>query len=194
MGLMAEAIRSAFLPCSFALLIPALVLIGISRAQERTPTLGVFAAAAALFAWLPFLDLPVLVDTNLGGAMALAAGMFVITTHRGLGPTLLGGMLVGAFAGSTWIPCVGSEFGTILNRGVECPITALAPMTLYVIGVLVPAIVVLALIEFIPGVGTLAEAPAVLWSAIAVGVLLAGIVLFGRYTSLLSELARRSTL
>jgi len=136
MSLFGEAIRSAFLPCSFALLIPAVVVTALSRSSTLLATVGVYLTAASLLAWLPFIRVTTPLDHNLGGAIALGAGLTIFLKTRGLGASLGAGALLGAFAGSTWLPCVGAEFGGILNSGLEQPSSALIPMLIYVLGVL----------------------------------------------------------
>ena len=194
MSLFGEAIRSAFLPCSFALLIPAVVVTALSRSSTRLATVGVYLTAASLLAWLPFIRVTTPLDHNLGGAIALGAGLTIFLKTRGLGASLGAGALLGAFAGSTWIPCVGAEFGGILNSGLEQPSSALIPMLIYVLGVLMPIGVIIALLEFVPAARRLIERHAVRWTAVGIGAALGVVVLVGAYPTLLSELARRSTL
>lgn len=194
MSLFSEAIRSAFLPCSFALLIPALVVTTLTPSKARPPTLGVYLGSASLLAWLPFVRITTPLDHNIGGAIALGAGLALLIRTAGLGPSAGAGALIGAFAGSTWIPCVGAEFGGILNSGLEQPISAVIPMLVYVLGVLMPIVVVVALVEFVPSVQRFVEMPSVRWPALGIGAALGIVVLVGAYPTLLSELARRSTL
>ena len=89
---------------------------------------------------------------------------------------------------------MGVEFGTILNSGLDRPVSALIPMTFYLLGMLVPIVAIVGIIELVPAVSRLVEHRATRWTAIGLGAGLAVVVLFGAYPTLLSELARRSTL
>ena len=191
MDLFAEAIRSAFLPCSFALLVPALVLIGLRSSNDRNRTLAVFGLWAALFAWLPFVGLATGRGGIVGGA-AFIGGIWLLGWRSESWASLAGASLLGGFAGATWIPCVGPEFGSILVRGLDSPISAVAPMTIYIIGVLTPIIVIVAAIEFVPSIRHLADHERTITVARVTGFILGLIVLLGQYGRLMSELARRS--
>ena len=76
MSLFAEAMRSAFLPCSFAILVPALVVVVIGGTRTRVAMLGIYLGAASLFAWFPFLRFATPLDHNVGGAMTLGVGVW----------------------------------------------------------------------------------------------------------------------
>jgi len=121
-SLLVEALRSALLPCSYSILLMALVLLGLRRRGERAEVLGLFYLGTVLLAWLPLAGVNLMLDHRLGGAAVLAAGLALTAGRFRAGSG--GAVLVGAFAGATWVPCVGPQLGSVLTSGLAEPVGA----------------------------------------------------------------------
>ena len=72
MSLLIEALRSALLPCSYSILLMAVVLLGLRKRGERAEVLGLFYLGTVLLAWLPLAGVNLMLDHRLGGAAVLA--------------------------------------------------------------------------------------------------------------------------
>lgn len=192
MSLLVEAFRSGLLPCSWSILLLALLLLGLRKQGERGEVLGLFYLATVLLAWLPLAGVNLMLDHRLGGAAALAAGL-ALTAGRfraGVG----GAALVGAFAGATWVPCVGPELGSVLTRGLAEPSTAVLPLALYLAGVMVPSALIYLLAAKDAGFQRLLERPRIRIGFKVVAALLPVAVATGVHGRLVGELARLSNL
>lgn len=138
-----EGIRSAVLPCSLALLLPASAVVLAAR-HHPLVALGGFSGAATLMMWLRatgFLALSTIpLGTTLLGIVAVGAMAAFLARHA---PNLLGtaGLALGpgAMAGWIWQPCVGLALGRILDRAGSGSVLALAELTAYALGVVLPA-------------------------------------------------------
>jgi cytochrome c biogenesis protein CcdA len=165
MGLLAEGFESALMACSLIVLLPGLAAALAAR-RTAVPTLATYGAALTGLSWLRFSDrggdFPALVI-----ALALAAGLGLLVAPRLLarragetaadaGPTgadyasLGGGFLAGVGAAELWRPCVGLEFGQVLNALPDRGITGLGQMAVYLVGVLAPLIGVGAALTLVP--------------------------------------------
>ena len=193
MSLFAEGIRSSLLPCSYSVLLVGLALL-VVRKKERMGVLGVFAGFTILSAWLRASGTSNLVAGRLFTTLlvigGLALALMVNSRLAGLGSAAL----VGTFAGATWLPCVGAELGTVLTDAYYQPASAVLPLGVYLVGVMIPLVAITALLAYVPAVSRWVDSR---WVAIlgkgviaAVGVL----VLFDYYDTVLSTLARWSVL
>ncbi len=192
MSLLIEALRSALLPCSYSILLMALVLLGLRKRGERAEVLGLFYLGTVLLAWLPLAGVNLMLDHRLGGAAVLAAGLALTAGRFRAGSG--GAVLVGAFAGATWVPCVGPQLGSVLTRGLAEPAGAVLPMALYVAGVMVPSALIYLLAAKDAGFAKLLERPRVRTGFKVVAVLIPVAVATGAYERLAGELARLSNL
>ncbi|MCE2529971.1 MAG: hypothetical protein J4G11_08880 [Acidimicrobiia bacterium] len=192
MNFLIEALRSGLLPCSYSILLLALVLLGLRKQGDRGVALGLFYLGTVLLAWLPLAGVNLMLDRPLGGAvvpgagLALAAGRF----RAGAG----GAARVGAFAGATWVPCVGPELGSVLTRGLAEPAGAILPMALYLAGVMVPSALLYLLAAKDSGFRDFLARPRVRIGFKVVAALLPVGVVTGAYDRLVGELARLSNL
>jgi len=192
MSLLIEALRSALLPCSYTILLLALVLLGLRQRDERAEMLGLFYLGTVLLAWLPLAGVNLMLDHRLGGAAVLAAGLALAAGRFRAGSG--GALLVGAFAGATWVPCVGPQLGSVLTSGLAEPAGAVLPMALYLAGVMVPSALIYLLAAKDVGFAKFLARPRVRIGFKVVAVLLPVAVVTGAYDRLVSELARLSNL
>ncbi len=192
MSLLVEALRSALLPCSYSILLMALVLLGLRRRGERAEVLGLFYLGTVLLAWLPLAGVNLMLDHRLGGAAVLAAGLALTAGRFRAGSG--GAVLVGAFAGATWVPCVGPQLGSVLTSGLAEPVGAVLPMALYLAGVMVPSALIYLWAAKDAGFANFLERPRVKTGFKVVAVLIPVAVATGAYDRLVGELARLSNL
>lgn len=163
--LLLEGLESAWFPCSLILLLPGAAVV-LASGERPVAALSGFGVAGLAAAWARFADRGgdwpdgVSAVALIAGAVVLLAtvirrsGVAESSRNRPGGPpragAALGGALVGMAAAGLWEPCVGEEFGSLLNelpgRGVDGPILLLA----YLAGVLAPLVAVGALVELVP--------------------------------------------
>ncbi len=150
--LLIEGFESAFLPCSFVLLVPGAAALLASR-QESSSAFGGFFVGLVALSFLRFSgrggEFPTLLVALM---LAAAVVLLAIPIVRRLNiVTGTGGLLVGAAAGVLWEPCVGLHFAELLNdlpdRGVPVGVILL---TTYIIGVVAPLIALAAALYLIP--------------------------------------------
>lgn len=189
-----EGIESVKLACSLVLLIPALGVALMGR--RRAWLIPAWIISVSLIAWLRFTGWFTPLASGFGhvlagiGLVALA----VFAWRRDSLTTDLGATVGVAFlAGWTWIPCVGSELGEILNNARREPWVELVPTFLYLAGLFVPLILFAALQVAWPKFGELVERPGVRSAGIGVVLLVGGLVAVTLFDDLASELAERSS-
>ncbi|MXZ69527.1 MAG: hypothetical protein F4X18_03835 [Acidimicrobiia bacterium] len=192
MSLLVEALRSALLPCSYSILLMALVLLGLRKRGERAEVLGLFYLGTVLLAWLPLAGVNLMLDHRLGGAAVLGAGLALTASRFRAGAG--GAALVGAFAGATWLPCVGPQLGSVLTRGLVEPSTAVLPLALYLAGVMVPSALIYLLAAKDTGFRSFLARRRVRIGFQVAAALLPVAVVTGGYDRLVGELARLSNL
>lgn len=181
-GAFGEGIAQSLLPCSWILLLPAIVL-GLGTRQAAV--FGAFAGAVVLAAWIAVAGWFV-APVWLAGAVLLAGGLLWWRFGATYGPTVLVGM------GSAWAwqPCVGPELGEALTTAQYDPVAALGGLAVFLLGVLVVGLGIgmaggVVLDRF--GKGASAKIGAVVIGALGL------IMIFGLYPAIASELARWST-
>ncbi len=149
--LLREGLESALLPCSLIVLVPG-VAVALAARQESTPALAGFLVGTLAFSWMRFSDnggdfeRPVI-------AMAFAASVALLLVPLLRRVDLLaigGGLLAGSAAASLWQPCVGEEFGTLLNDLPDRGPVGVGLLAVYLVGVLAPVIAVGAIMHLIP--------------------------------------------
>jgi len=198
-SLLGEAIRAALQPCSYSLLILGLVVLGVRGPAARLPALGTYYAAVTIFAWIPFVDLNPMLDGRVAGTIGLLTGLVMAgwNTYGSRASDWLGMVgvaLVGAFAGATWLPCVGRELGAVLTSATRDPWSGLPGLALYLLGVIWVMAVLAAIADYTPSVRRLLENPRVLNSFRILGATIVLAVAIDLYPNLLGHLARLSSL
>lgn len=193
MSLFAEGIRSSLLPCSYSVLLVGLALLLVRR-RERMAVLGIFAGFTILSAWIRASG----ISNALAGRVATTVlvigglGLALLVNHRLVG--LGAAALVGTFAGATWLPCVGAELGLVLTDAWYAPASALLPLGVYLVGVMIPLVAIMALLAYVRPLRRWADGRRVAMVGRGVMAAVAILVLIDYYDTVLSTLARWSVL
>ncbi len=150
-GLLAEGFESALLPCSLILLIPG-AAAGLTARAAAIPAIASFSVAAVSLSWIRFAD-------RGGGFSPLTiAAVLMVATILLLVPfisrldlaAIAAGLLVGGAAAELWRPCVGAEYGELLNQLPARGYSGLGLQALYMLGTLSPLIALAAIHHLIP--------------------------------------------
>ena len=149
--LVLEGFSAAWLPCSLVVLVPG-GAAALAAGEERVPSLIGFMVSASLVSWLRFADRGG--DWPLG-VVALALGLatafyFVPIVVSEPAMATVAGILAGGAAAELWEPCVGPEFGQLLNDLPEQGLGGMASLTLYMIGILAPLVGFGAMLRLVP--------------------------------------------
>ncbi|MCY3563542.1 MAG: hypothetical protein OXH26_06450 [bacterium] len=191
MSLFAEGIRSSVLACSYSVLLVGLALVALRR-KDRLAALGMFAGFTILSAWIRAAGISNVLAGRVATVLLVVGGvaLALMVNHRlaGLG----GSALLGTFAGATWFPCVGEELGTVLTRAQGEAGVALLLLAVYLIGVMIPLVAILAVVLYLPAVRRWMDGRWVTLAAKAALAVVGFLVLTGHYDTLLSTLARWS--
>lgn len=192
-----EGVEAIRLPCTLALLIPA-IITAAAAGHRRVLALAGFAMAATAVIWARFVGTWIDDPTSLLGflvGLGLAAVLVLLArpaTSELAVPGL--GAAAGLVAGWLWRPCVGPQLGEIINRAPEDRIGTIAPTAAYVVGVLVLAVAFVIAPNAWPRVRRWFDHPTLRSVAAGLGVLLGLTIAVGWYGDLVAELVRRSTI
>lgn len=150
-SLLAEGFESALLACSLILLIPG-AAVGLTARSAAIPALASYSVGALGLSWVRFADRgggysPLLIATALMLATIL---LLVPLISRADLAAIPAGLLAGGAAAELWRPCVGSEYGQLLNELPDRGYSGLGLQALYLLGVLSPLIVLAAVHHLIP--------------------------------------------
>ncbi|MEZ5377792.1 MAG: hypothetical protein R2733_14900 [Acidimicrobiales bacterium] len=194
MRLLIEGIASAPLPCSLTLLVPALAVALAARTESTAGLLG-FGATAVGYSWLRFADrTEPLPSLTIAGLVAAGAIVLVLPVVRRLDVvSALGGVLVGIGAAALWEPCVGAEFGHLLDRLPSRGAVGFLLFAAYALGVLSPIVAIGVALHLLPDGITLPIRPAMLAVGTGALALLAFTVAIGQHDQVLGQLSRLST-
>ncbi len=149
--LLAEGFESALLPCSLILLLPG-AAVGLTARAAAIPAFTSFGVGVLALSWLRFSD-------RGGGfspffiAVALMVATILLLTpliSRLDVAAIPAGLLAGGAAAELWRPCVGDEYGLLLNELPERGLSGLALQAVYLVGVLSPLIALGALHHLVP--------------------------------------------
>lgn len=194
LDLLAEGVESIKLACSLVLLIPALGIILMGR--RRLWLVPAWIVSVSLIAWLRFTGwwtpFP-------GGALHIVSGIILVALavvawrRNELAFDMTATVGAAFLTGWTWVPCVGSELGDILNNARQQPWNELGPTFVFMIGLFVPLIFIAALEIAWPKFGTLIERPRLRQGGLAIIVLVGALVAVTLFDNLAGELARRSS-
>jgi cytochrome c biogenesis protein CcdA len=178
----AEGIAQSLLPCSWILLLPAIV---VGLGTRRAAVFGVFTGSVVLTAWIVVVGWFV-ASLWLAGAVLVAGGLL----WWRFGATYVPAALVGIGSAWAWQPCVGPELGDALTTAQHDPVAAIGGLAMFLLGVLVVGL----------GIGSaggvvlerLGEGPSERAGAAVIGALGLTMVV-GLYPAIASELAQWST-
>jgi len=151
MDLLGEGFESALMACSLIILAPG-VATALAARRAAIPALGAFSLAVLAASWLRFSDRggglePILIAIVLAGAVAV----FAIPRLSGHELSAVGGgLLAGAASAELWRPCVGFEFGQILNSLPDRGPSGFGLMAVYLLGVLSPLLALGAIHHLVP--------------------------------------------
>ncbi len=197
-----EGVGAIGIACTLVMLVPAVALVLVSR-RARLTVAAYYAVGAALLTWTRAAGYW---RVELRGsavllAAALAVGAFV-AGYRSRGPdspaATGAGLVAGALAGWGWLPCVGPRLGDILNRASD-GLTGLdgvgsgALMLVYVVGALLPALLVALTPHALPAAARVLDSRAAAAVGGAAGAAYAVTLAAGRYDDLVGELYRIAT-
>lgn len=144
-GLLAEGFESALLACSLILLIPG-AAVGLTARAAAVPAIASFSFGVLALSWLRFADRggdfrPLFV----AGALMVATILLMVPLISRLDLAAIpAGLLAGGAAAELWLPCVGADFGHLLNELPDRGGSGLGLLALYLLGVLSPLIVLAA--------------------------------------------------
>ena len=192
-----EGVGSVGVACTLAALVPAVALVLVARKARLTVALS-YALGAALLTWARAAGHW---QVELSGAAvfvaaALAAGAFVLAYRAKRPPSLSAtgsGVVAGALAGWLWRPCVGPKLGEILNSADPEGARTLGLILVYMLGALLPALLLAVLPHALPGAKRFLDRLPVAILGGAVGAAYAITLAAGRYDDLIGELYRIAT-
>lgn len=151
LSLLAEGFESALLACSLIILIPG-AAVGLTARAAALPAMAAFSAGLLGLSWIRFSDRGG-GYSNLAIAVALMLAMILLLVpfiSRADLAALPAGLLAGGAAAELWRPCVGAEFGALLNELPDRNLSGLGLMAVYLIGTLSPLIVLGAVHHLVP--------------------------------------------
>ena len=142
--ILTEGIRDLSQPCSFALVLPGLLVVLSARRRRGVVVVGVLGAIW-LFAWMKAAGWlpgsPNAISSAIAGLCLVGAG-WAAWQLRGVTTGLAGGIVAGGIATWLWVPCVGVELAEILNAAPDEPAGQILPIGLFVLGLSVPILLV----------------------------------------------------
>ncbi len=151
LDLFGEGLTSALFPCSLVVAVPGLAIAAGGRASSA-PATGAFLAGLFASSWLRFAGVTDVWPSLLTGAALLLASLGVAGAPRWR-PTLAvggAGAAAGAAAGTLWRPCVGTEFGEVLNGMASSGAGGGFDLAVYTVGVTAPVIAFAATVTALP--------------------------------------------
>ena len=192
-----EGVGAIGVACTLVMLVPAVALVMVARKARFTVALF-YALAATLLTWarsaghwnveLTGAAVPV--------AAVLAAGAFLLAwlARRPVSlPATGAGVVAGALAGWLWRPCVGPKLGEILNTIDTEGARNLGLMLVYMLGALLPALLLAVLPHALPATKRFLDRLPVAAVGGLIGAAYAITLATGRYDDLVGELYRIAT-
>ena len=192
-----EGVGSVGVACTLAALVPGVALVLVARKARLTVAL-LYALGTTLLTWARAAGHW---DVELSGAAvfvaaALAAGAFVLAYRAKRAASLSAtgsGVVAGALAGWLWRPCVGPKLAEILNNADSEGARTLGLMLVYMLGALLPALLLAVLPHAAPSTKRFLDRLPVVAVGGAVGAAYAVTLAAGRYDDLIGELYRIAT-
>ncbi len=150
-SLLAEGFESALLACSLILLVPG-AAVGLTARAAAIPAMASFSVGVLGLSWVRFADRgggysPLLIAAALMLATILLLVPFISRADLAAIPA---GLLAGGAAAELWRPCVGAEYGQLLNELPERGYSGLGLQAVYLLGVLSPLVVLAAAHHLVP--------------------------------------------
>ncbi|MGH1491599.1 MAG: hypothetical protein ACRBK7_19745 [Acidimicrobiales bacterium] len=150
-GLLAEGFESALLPCSLILLVPG-TAVGLTARSAAIPAIASFSVAAVSLSWIRFADRGGGFSTlTIAAALMVATILLLVPLVNRLDlAAIAAGLLAGGAAAELWRPCVGAEYGELLNQLPARGYSGLGLQALYMFGTLAPLVALAAIHHLIP--------------------------------------------
>ena len=189
-----EGVESITLACSLVVIGPALLAVLLVRHRRAVVALGVIVGIATMM-WA---RAGRIWDVASTGRRTIVIGLVIAVTGAALiravsDRSRLGfGLAAGAIAGWLWQPCVGEHFAAVLNRAETDRAISLLQMHVYVIGLSLPILLVVAVPLAFPQARNLAHHRRVRAGAGMLTLAYAATVTAGRYDDVVGELFRIS--
>ena len=182
--------------CTLTALVPGLALVLVARRARLTVALY-YIAGAAFLAWAQAAGHWWVAAR---GTAVLIAGFVAAGTYAAAwrapghsSPLATGaGLVGGALAGWLWRPCVGEFLGDILNDASTAGPRTLGLMFIYMVGVLLPLLLIATAPYAVPAVGRVLDRLPFAIAGAAVGAIYAVALAIGQYDDLIGELYRIS--
>ena len=182
--------------CTLTALVPGLALVLVARRARLTVALY-YIAGAAFLAWAQAAGHWWVAAR---GTAVLIAGFVAAGTYAAAwrapghsSPLATGaGLVGGALAGWLWRPCVGEFLGDILNDASTAGPRTLGLMFIYMVGVLLPLLLIATAPYAVPAVGRVLDRLPFAIAGTAVGAIYAVALAIGQYDDLIGELYRIS--
>ena len=149
--LLAEGFESALMACSLILLVPG-AAVGLTARAAAIPAIASYAIGVLGLSWLRFSERggdfsPLVIAVALMVATILLLVPLISRLDVAAVPA---GLLAGGAAAELWRPCVGAEFGQLLNELPDRGLSGLGLLAIYLVGTLSPLIVLAALHHLVP--------------------------------------------
>ena len=182
--------------CTLTALVPGLALVLVARRARLTVALY-YIAGAAFLAWAQAAGHWWVAAR---GTAVLIAGFVAAGTYAAAwrapghsSPLATGaGLVGGALAGWLWRPCVGEFLGDILNDASTAGPRTLGLMFIYMVGVLLPLLLIAIAPHAVPAVGRVLDRLPFAIAGATVGAAYAVALAIGQYDDLIGELYRIS--
>ncbi len=200
MGALVEGIESITLVCSIVLFLPALGALLLGRRP------GLLTATWIMTGWLMAIARFALVWTEPAtGARHSLTGLLLVglawaawqdgsTYNVRVAIDIALVAMTSALVTWTWVPCVGSELGNIINGARTDPWPQVLPTLLFMTGLFLPMIAIAAATNAWPKLADIIDRWYVRRAGIALIALVGALVAVTLYDDVAAELARRSSL
>lgn len=194
LDLFGEGLTSALFPCSLVLAVPGLAIAAGGRTSSAVST-GAFLAGVIASSWLRFADVTDVWPSLLTGAALLLASLGVAGAPRWRPALAVGaaGAAAGAAAGTLWRPCVGTEFGEVLNGMPSAGAGGGFDLAVYTVGVTAPVIAFAATVTALPASWIERASAQLLWCGSTVLAVLGLATIAGWHDSVISRLSELSS-
>ncbi len=151
LALFGEGLTSALFPCSLVLAVPG-VAVGLAARRFSAAALGTFVLGLLISSWLRFAGIIGVWPSLITGAAFLLSGIvhLVATAKRPAAVAAAASFAVGGATGSLWRPCVGDDFGNVLNAMAGSGLSGGFDLGVYIVGVMAPVIALTAAANAVP--------------------------------------------
>ena len=198
MGTFLEGIEAIRLPCTLALLLPAVAFV-LASGRRAPAAVAAFVVGAGLLAWARAaghwsVEAEGLNALLAAGVLAVAAAAVLRFGSRRPGVEIPTALAAGGVIGWLWRPCVGAHLGTVLTDAPDAPVRTFLLMIVYMTGACLIAVIVAATPVAFPRLAAVRDHRATIAVGAVGTAVVALLVAMGLYDNLVAELLRRSTI